>query len=174
MGLAGLTKGRITIKGKPVPPYQRLPKTEQYYAGKISAEEIQRLRRESETQGTSLHEKLMERCGWPAIPYDGQLLVSQQDALLLGGKVQAPPGYADHVVFLYPNLCTNCGTRVCVEVCSGQAITPGPNGVPLFDREKCVHCGACFWNCSQPLPDNPERTNIAFRAGTGGLHSAEN
>jgi hypothetical protein len=24
------------------------------------------------------------------------------------------------------------------------------------------------------LPDNPERTNIAFRAGTGGLHSAEN
>ena len=44
----------------------------------------------------------MQRCGWPAIPYDGQLLVSHQDALLLGGKVQAPPGYADHVVFLYP------------------------------------------------------------------------
>jgi electron-transferring-flavoprotein dehydrogenase len=46
--------------------------------------------------------------------------------------------------------------------------------VPVFDREKCVHCGACIWNRAQPLPDNPERTNIAFRAGAGGLHPAEN
>jgi electron-transferring-flavoprotein dehydrogenase len=61
-----------------------------------------------------------------------------------------------------------------VEVCSGQAITPGQNGVPAFDREKCVHCGACYWNCSQPDPSDPERMNIAFRAGAGGLHSAEN
>ena len=40
--------------------------------------------------------------------------------------------------------------------------------------DACVHCGACHWNCSQPIPGNPERMNIAFRAGTGGLHSAEN
>jgi electron-transferring-flavoprotein dehydrogenase len=40
--------------------------------------------------------------------------------------------------------------------------------------EKCVHCGACLWNCAQANPENPERTNIAFRAGAGGLHSAEN
>jgi electron-transferring-flavoprotein dehydrogenase len=46
--------------------------------------------------------------------------------------------------------------------------------VPAFDREKCIHCGACYWNCSQPLSYDPERTNVAFRAGTGGLHSAEN
>ncbi len=39
---------------------------------------------------------------WPEIPYDGQLLVSHQDALLLGGKVQAPGGFADHVRFLDP------------------------------------------------------------------------
>jgi hypothetical protein len=24
---------------------------------------------------------------------------------------------------------------------------------------------------TQPLPENPERMNIAFRAGTGGLHT---
>ena len=116
----------------------------------------------------------MDRTGWPAIPFDGQLLVSHQDALLLGGKVQAPPGYADHVNFVYPNLCEECGTKICIELCSGQAITPGAEGVPAFDREKCVHCGACFWNCAQPLPGDPEKMNIAFRAGTGGLHSAEN
>jgi electron-transferring-flavoprotein dehydrogenase len=116
----------------------------------------------------------MDRVGWPAVPYDGKLLVSHQDALLMGGKVQAPTGYADHVVFLYPELCEVCGAKVCIEICSGQAITPGGNGVPAFDREKCIHCGACIWNCTTPHPTDPERGLIEFRAGAGGLHSAEN
>jgi electron-transferring-flavoprotein dehydrogenase len=174
MALAGMTHGRFAMNVEPVQPYKRIPTLEDYYRGRISAEEIQQLRKECAIKGVSLHGKLMQRVGWPAIPYDGQLLVSHQDALLLGGKVQAPPGYADHVVFLYPELCEKCGTKICIELCSGQAITPGQAGVPAFDREKCVHCGACHWNCSQPIPGNPERMNIAFRAGTGGLHSAEN
>ena len=172
MALAGLTNGRFALSGEPVPPYKRIPTLEEYYRGRIPAAEIQQLRKECAIKGVSLHGALMQRCGWPAIPYDGQLLVSHQDALLLGGKVQAPPGYADHVVFLYPELCERCGTKICIELCSGQAIAPGEAGVPAFDREKCVHCGACYWNCAQPIPGNPERMNIAFRAGTGGLHSA--
>jgi electron-transferring-flavoprotein dehydrogenase len=174
MALAGLTNGWFALSGDPVPPYKRIPKIEDYYRGRIKEEELQQFQKECAIKGISLHGALMQRVGWPAIPYDGKLLVSHQDALLLGGKVQAPPGYADHVVFLYPELCEKCGTKLCVEACSGQAITPGERGVPAFDREKCVHCGACLWNCSQPLPSNPDRTNIAFRAGTGGLHSAEN
>jgi len=174
MALAGLSRGRLAIPGSPAPPHSRVPKVEEYYRGKISPEEIARIREESASRGQALHHALMEQCGWPSIPYDGRLLVSHQDALLMGGKVQAPPGYADHVVFVYPYLCETCGTRICVEVCSGQAITPGEKGVPNFDREKCVHCGACVWNCTQPRPEDPERTNIQFRAGTGGLHSAEN
>jgi electron-transferring-flavoprotein dehydrogenase len=174
MALAGLSHGRFSLTGEPLPPYERLPAIEEYYRGRIPAAELEQLQKECAIKATSLHAALMYRAGWPAIPYDGQLLVSHQDALLLGGKVQAPPGYADHVVFLYPELCERCGTKVCIELCSGQAITPGQGGVPAFDREKCVHCGACYWNCSQPIPGNPERMNIAFRAGTGGLHSAEN
>jgi electron-transferring-flavoprotein dehydrogenase len=174
MALAGLTNGRFTLSGEPVPPYKRIPTLEEYYRGRIPAAEVEQLRKECAIKGISLHSALMQRCGWPAIPYDGQLLVSHQDALLLGGKVQAPPGYADHVVFLYPELCERCGTKICIELCSGQAIAPGVGGVPVFDREKCVHCGACYWNCAQPIPGNTERMNIAFRAGTGGLHSAEN
>ena len=174
MALAGMTNGRFTLGGEPVPPHQRIPALEDYYQDRIPAHEIERLRKECAGKGLSLHAALMERVGWPAIPYDGQLLVSHQDALLLGGKVQAPPGYADHVVFLYPELCEKCGTKICIELCSGQAISPGQAGVPAFDREKCVHCGACYWNCARPIPGNPERMNIAFRAGTGGLHSAEN
>jgi hypothetical protein len=51
----------------------------------------------------------------------------------------------------------------------------GPGGgVPLFDREKCLHCGACLWNCSQPLPGQKEKANLKFTSGSGGLHSAEN
>lgn len=174
MFLTSLTKGRVAVPGKPAPPYKRLPTIEQYYQGRISADEIEMIRKDCAAKNTSLHDALMNRSGWPAIPFDGQLLVTHQDALLLGGKVQAPSGYADHVVFLYPNLCQTCGTRICCEVCSGQAITPGPDGIPLFDREKCVHCGACLWNCSQPANGQTDRTNISFRAGPGGLHSAEN
>lgn len=174
MALAWLTNGRFSLGGEPVPPYKRIPSLEDYYRGRIAPADIARLREECKARGASLHGALMEKAGWPAIPYDGQLLVSHQDALLMGGKVQAPHGYADHVVFLYPHLCEQCGTKICIELCSGQAIAPGEGAVPAFDREKCVHCGACYWNCTQPLPDNPERMNIAFRAGTGGLHSAEN
>ena len=174
MALAGLTNGKLTLAGNPLPPWKRIPSIKEYYQGRVSPEEIARLHAECQARNSSLHGVLMEKAGWPAIPYDGQLLISHQDALLMGGKVQAPAGYADHVEFLNPELCKKCGAKICIEACSGQAIALGEGGVPNFDREKCIHCGACVWNCAQPLPDNPEHTNIAFRAGAGGLHSAEN
>jgi electron-transferring-flavoprotein dehydrogenase len=174
MALASLTNGKFSLGHAPVQPWKRIPTVEDYFAGKISRDDIAKIRAECKAKNVSLHGALMDKAGWPAIPFDGQLLVSHQDALLMGGKVQAPHGYADHVVFLHPELCEKCGARICIEACSGQAICPGETGVPAFDREKCVHCGACLWNCSQANPENPELGNIAFRAGTGGLHSAEN
>jgi electron-transferring-flavoprotein dehydrogenase len=172
MAAAGLSGGRLALFGAPRP---RRPATlVQHSLGRIPAAELERIVEDCAARRVPAHGPLMDRCGWPAIPMDGKLLVSHQDALLMGGKVQAPAGYADHVVFLYPNLCEQCGSKICVEVCSGQAITPGVGGVPVFDREKCVHCGVCMWNCAMPNPNDPERTNIEFRAGTGGLHSSEN
>jgi electron-transferring-flavoprotein dehydrogenase len=100
------------------------------------------------------------------------LLVTHQDALLMGGKVQAAPGFADHVIFRQTQLCAACEERTCIAMCSGQAITQGETEVPSFDREKCIHCGACLWNCAHSV--DGERSNIEFRAGAGGLHSAEN
>ena len=174
MALAGLTNGKFSLAGEPVPPWKRIPGIEDYYAGRISPADIAKIRDKCKAARRPLHGALMDKAGWPAIPFDGQLLVSHQDALLMGGKVQAPHGWADHVVFQHPELCEKCGARICIEACSGQAITPGETGVPAFDREKCVHCGACLWNCSQADPENPEHMTIAFRAGAGGLHSAEN
>jgi len=92
--------------------------------------------------------------------------------LLLGGKVQAPPDFPDHVVFRDPELCVACSSRLCIEICSGEAIHAGQDGTPVFDRDKCVHCGACLWNCTQEVA--PGVSNVAFCAAPGGLHSAEN
>lgn len=175
MGLTGLTKGLLNFPfGRDLPPHKRLPSIEQFYAGKIPAAEIAQIRADCLAKGLPLHHALMDRAGWPAIPLDGKLLVSHQDALLMGGKVQAPAGYADHVVFPFPQVCAKCDQRTCVEVCSGQAISHGADGVPVFDREKCIHCGACLWNCAGERPDGSGRTVLEFRAGAGGLHSAEN
>jgi electron-transferring-flavoprotein dehydrogenase len=172
MGLAGMTGGRISLHSKIKEPHERIREPEDYFRGKFSHQEIEGLRKRAAENNQSLHDVLMDASGWPAIPFDGKLLITHQDALLVGGKVQAPAGYADHVVFLQPDVCKFCGSKTCIEICSGQAITQGEEGVPVFDREKCVHCGACLWNCSQEIEKG--RTNIEFRAGAGGLHSAQN
>jgi electron-transferring-flavoprotein dehydrogenase len=174
MALAGLSKGKLHVGSEPAPSHQAIQSLGEYYAGRLPAEELAALRRDCDARGAPLHDALMERMGWPPIPFDGQLLVTHQDALLVGGKVQAPAGHADHVSFERPELCQTCGERVCIEICSGQAITPGEGGVPAFDREKCVHCGACLWNCSRPVEEGSEKLNVQLRPGPGGLHSAEN
>ncbi|MGE4505305.1 MAG: 4Fe-4S ferredoxin [Desulfovibrionaceae bacterium] len=175
MALSGLSGGRVNLPGASRPPHERFPTLEEYYAGRLTGEQLAAIRRETKSAGKTMHDACMDAVGWPQVPYDGKLLVSHQDALLLGGKVQASPGYADHVRFADPKKCVSCISPVCAEVCSGQAITVNPDGpVPLFDREKCVHCGACMWNCTQAHPGDPERTNVEFLAGSGGLHSAEN
>lgn len=171
MGLAGMTKGRLAIPIQPRPAHRQIGSLEQYFAGRLSPDQISAAIRESLGKNIPLHDALMSASGWPEIEFDGQLLVSHQDALLMGGKVQAASGFADHVVFVNPQLCRQCAAKTCIEMCSGQAITRG-DGVPAFDREKCVHCGACIWNCAQTL--DGEHANIEFRAGAGGLHSAEN
>lgn len=168
MAMAGLTGGRLAWKAQIPPAHKQIaPVTDG-----LKPERIAELVQAAGAGGRPLHDALLTERGWPEIAFDGRLLVTQQDALLLGGKVQAMPGSADHVVFRDLRLCAACAEKTCIAMCSGQAITQGADGLPAFEREKCVHCGACLWNCGQSL--DGERGNIEFRAGAGGLHSAEN
>jgi electron-transferring-flavoprotein dehydrogenase len=162
MALAGFTHGKLAMTGEP----HKALSFEEYYRGRLSAEDVREVVKACRTKGVATHDALMDLAGWPPIQFDGKLLVTQQDALLMGGKVQAPAGTPDHVRFADPEVCRQCGHKLCVEICSGQAIGPAVEGVPTFDREKCVHCGACQWNC--------EEGNLIFQAGPGGLHSSEN
>ena len=171
MALAGYSKGNLVFPREPEERGAGLP-LETAYRQRIPAAELAMLKEKAAARGQSLHDLVMNRCGWPEIPYDGKLLVSHQDALLMGGGVQAPGGYANHVVFVRPEVCRNCEPKLCVEMCSAQAITRGEAGLPAFDREKCIFCGACLWNCTATIDGG--RKNVEFRAGAGGLHSAMN
>ncbi|MGA3087851.1 MAG: hypothetical protein ABSD75_04520 [Terriglobales bacterium] len=170
MAVAGLTGGRITPASCAVP--KDLPSLAEAYGSRFSPAELKQMQEECAAKGLSLHDRIMDFCGWPPIPMDGKLLISHQDALLMGGGVQAPPGYANHVVFRRAELCAACEIRLCVEMCSGQAITRGEEATPAFDREKCVYCGACLWNCQASR--DAGQGNVEFQAGAGGLHSTLN
>ncbi|MBD3374059.1 4Fe-4S ferredoxin [candidate division KSB1 bacterium] len=174
MVLTWLSGGKLSFPAKPRSAQERAKPFKKVYGNKLSEQEIEEIRKKGNATSNVIYNQVMNKVGWPEIPYDGQLLVSHQDALLMGGKVQAPHGYRDHVRFLFPHLCKECEQKTCIEICSGQAITPNDEGVPVFEREKCIHCGACMWSCVKYRKDDSELTNIDFKAGTGGLHSAEN
>ncbi len=168
MALAGLSHGHLALEEKIAPAHKQIRRFSSLGAkGMVLREAATAL-----DAGRPLHDALMSARGWPEISLDGRLLVTQQDALLIGGKVQAAPGFADHVAFRDKKLCLFCSEKTCIAMCSGQALTLGSDGTPEFEREKCVHCGGCLWNCAHS-PDGV-RGNVEFRAGSGGFHSAEN
>ncbi len=169
MALTGMSKGRFSLKTRIPPAQEQIRPMSDYERQGAKLTEVATA---AMAEGRPLHDALLSARGWPEIPFDGHLLVTHQDALLMGGKVQAMPGFADHVRFLDKELCLACREKTCVAMCSGQAIMLGDEGLPMFEREKCVHCGACLWNCRQS-PDG-EHGNIEFQAGSGGFHSAEN
>ena len=123
MALAGLTGGRLSLQAHIPPPTSRFP-THRPASNSKTPQPL------ALADGRPLHDALLSARGWPEIPFDGRLLVTQQDALLIGGKVQAMPGFADHVVFRDLNLCIACEEKTCIAMCSGQAITQATTACP--------------------------------------------
>ena len=125
-----MTNGRLSLGAKIRPAQKQIETLKNFYARRLRPEQLEKATHEAATGGRALHDALMDACGWPEIAYDGKLLVSHQDALLMGGKVQAVGGFADHVIFRDPRLCGACAERTCIAMCSGQAITQGEGAVP--------------------------------------------
>ena len=170
MAVAGMTGGRFALRSRPVP--SALPSLEEAYGSRIPPAELKQMREECAAQGR-----------FAARPHHGPLrLAADSDGWQ---AVHLAPGRAAHgrrragaaglcepCDAFASEICRACDTKLCVEMCSGQAITRSDNedGVPAFDREKCVYCGACLWNCQA----DAAKGNIEFKAGAGGLHSTLN
>ena len=90
MALAGLSGGRLALPGEPRRRGNASPPWKNISAAAFPPGKSRRIRDECYARGVPLHAALMERAGWPAISYDGQLLVSHQDALLLAAKCPKP------------------------------------------------------------------------------------
>ena len=103
MGLAGLTGGRLSLLAHIPPPLEetRHPAPDAESQTKETAAALALDKR------SPFPRCVLSTRGWPEIPFDGTLLVTQQDALLMGGKVQAMSGFADHVVFRDLGLCAD-------------------------------------------------------------------
>ena len=164
MALVGMSNGKLKLPKCILKLLKDKKLSLQDYLPHLSASELSTLIQNAKNTQTFLHDEVLQKRGWPKINYDGQNMISQQDILLIGGKVQAAEGYADHIQIKDPARCQNCYPQKCVEICSGNALMPGGTPQPTFSREKCVFCGACRWTCD----------NIIFKAGSGGLHSNEN
>ena len=83
MALAGFTGGAVSFGTRW--RASTLPSLEEVYASRVPAVELKKIQEECASQGLALHDRIMDRCGWPEIPFDGKLLISHQDALLMGG-----------------------------------------------------------------------------------------
>ncbi|MBP5295705.1 MAG: hypothetical protein J6Y94_00030, partial [Bacteriovoracaceae bacterium] len=164
MAICGMAKGKVAVPRWILKLLKDKKLSLKDYLPQVSEQELNSIIAKAKQSQTLLRDEVLQKRGWPKINYDGQVMMSQQDILLQGGKVQAMEGYADHIQIKDPTRCQNCYPQKCAEICSGNALMPGPTPVPTFSREKCVFCGACRWTCD----------NIIFKAGSGGLHSNEN
>ena len=172
-----LTKGKLSLGERAAAPGRAdRARSRSSTRARSRAEEIARdprgVRGEGRPAATT---RSWTRAGWPAVPLDGKLLVTHQDALLMGGKVQAPPGYADHVVFLQPRALPGAAARqVCIEICSAEAIAAGRRRRPEPSTARSASTAARACGAARSALDGTDEVNMTFRAGAGGLHSAEN
>ena len=139
------------------PPGDEIGTLEDFYAGKIPAEEIALLRTQCAEKGVPLHDALMDRVGWPQVVLDGEMLVSIRMHCSWAARCRRRPGtpitWCSSTRQSVPDL-PEAGVRGGL-LGGGAASRRGRR--PDFDREKCVHCGACLWSCPTRLPGSRSR-----------------
>ncbi|MDR3610472.1 MAG: 4Fe-4S binding protein [Ignavibacteriaceae bacterium] len=51
------------------------------------------------------------------------------------------------IIYVIAERCIACGICYLSDVCPVYAISEGPNGVPVFNEDDCILCGACVQKC---------------------------
>ena len=154
MGLTGMTGGKLNLGGEIKRPYERVPSLEEYCRGRIAPAEVEELRKSAISQGTSLADAVMDASRLAADT------ARRQAPRLPAGcppprAARSRPRPATPITWSSSTrqLCANAAARSSASrsVPARPSPTGEGGGAPQFDREKCVHCGACLWNCTKPL-----------------------
>ena len=164
MAIAGFTGGKHSVSGEP----KLMPSPEEYYREKIPAAELAKIMDDCRARGVSCHNALMDRVGGRPFRTTASCWYRTRTPCSMGGKVQASPGYADHVRFVYPDFCE----LLCQQNVYRDVLRPGDHGgAPAEFRcsiaKSASTAGACIWNCGVQLSEDPAHSNIAFSAGAG-------
>lgn len=68
--------------------------------------------------------------------------------------------YPDPGVYHYSGTCNHCTEAKCVKGCPTGAMHYGEDGTVQHDKDKCIGCQYCVWNCPYGVPQFFEESGI--------------
>jgi Fe-S-cluster-containing dehydrogenase component len=60
--------------------------------------------------------------------------------------------YPNLSLFWVPVLCMHCGNPPCVAQCPTGSLQQRPDGIVVYDKQKCIGCRMCSWQCPYSIP----------------------
>ena len=147
----------------------RCPSSQEYYRGKIPAAELDRI-----VEDCRSARRLVPRRPDGALrlarhslrrPTAGHAPGRAADRRQSAGARRASPTTC---ASMYPDFCERCASKLCIEMCSGQAITPGPGRRPrVRPREVRALRRLPVELRRTQFEDDPPRGNITFTRRRG-------
>ena len=68
--------------------------------------------------------------------------------------------YPEALSYNYSGSCNHCKDARCVKGCPSGAMYHAEDGTVQHDRQKCLGCGYCTWNCPYGVPQLDEEAGI--------------
>lgn len=68
--------------------------------------------------------------------------------------------YPTPFVFHYSGSCNHCAEAKCVRGCPTGAMHFGDDGTVQHDKDMCIGCKYCVWNCPYSVPQYIEARNV--------------
>ncbi len=157
MALAGVTRGAISVAARKRPVPQSTAALEAIYEGRIPAAELKQMQEECAGRGTSLHDRIMDRCGWPEIPFDGRLLISHQDALLMGAACRRRRAMPITWSFSIPST-VKAASRNCAWKCAPGRRSRAAKAACRPSTARSVYTAALACGTAAPAPTEKRGT----------------